>query len=768
MRRIVPAVLSVCLAVGVVAAGPLVSAEPPAASAGDASTFTSLAPVRVLDTRAGNAGAVGARATIGLDLSAHVPGTATAVVLNVTGVTPTSATFVTVFPGGAARPNTSSLNLVPGEVRANQVTVALGPDRTVGLYNNAGSTHLLADLAGYYHSGQGAKFTALPAARLTDTRWAGVPVGAAATVDVDLTGRVPASATSVTFNLTVTEVTAATFVTAWPTGSPRPNASNVNVTRGETRPNLVTVALGSDQKVSLYNHLGSVHLAVDLTGFYTPDYGASFVPLPPARVLDTRGGTGPVGPGAEFDVDLGTGLPVTTTALVLNLTGLDATAATYVTAWGPFRSRPSASTLNVAPGVVTPNAAVVTLAEQPVMSLYNHRGSVHLIGDLAGVFAVVDTPCTTDCVYAWGDNSTDRVLGTGEIVSGSSTPTQVVALSGVRAVSGGDMNGYALRTDGTVWAWGNNGTGQLGNGWTTYGGDFGGGSVVPVPVLGLTDVTAIAGGVWGAYALRADGTVWAWGSGSMGRLGNGQTGVAVVPVPVTGLTDVIAISSNSVNGYALRQDGTVLAWGYNGAGQLGNGSDVEQTAVPVEVSLTEVVAIASSGNNAYAVRTDGTVWAWGYNDIGQLGNGQPCDVAGCGSSVPVRVTGLVGVRALSASLGSAYALHEDGSVWAWGRSNNGRLGNGVECDPVTAVCESRVPVQVSDLDDVTRIGTFEFGGYALRADGTVWAWGSNTYRALANDQVHDHSAVPVRVQGLPAASAVAGGFNVGYALVPMP
>ncbi|WP_460396992.1 RCC1 domain-containing protein [Actinophytocola sediminis] len=687
-------------------------------------------------------------------------------------MTPSAATFVTVFPGGVARPDTSSLNLVTGEIRANQVTVALGTNQTVSLYNNAGNTHLLADLAGYYHTGVGAKFTALPASRLTDTRWDGVPVGAGGTVDVDFADRIPASATAVTFNLTVTDVTAATFVTAWPTGAPRPNASNVNVTSGETRPNLVTIALGLNRKVSLYNHTGSVHVTADLTGFYTPDYGASFLPLPPTRVLDTRNGTGgttrPVGPGAEIEVDLGSGIPVTTTGLVLNLTGLNATASTYVTAWGPFRYKPNASTLNIAPGQITPNAAVVALAQLPAMKLYNHRGNVHLLGDLTGVFAVTDAPCTADCVHAWGDINMDRTLGTAELGFGAPTPTPVAALSGIRAVvGGGDTNGYALRTDGTVWTWGNNGSGRLGNGWTTYQGSYGGGSVVPVPVLGLTNVTAIAGDSWGAYALRSDGTVWAWGSGGQGRLGNGQTRDAAVPVQVTGLTDVIAIANSWGNGYALRQNGTVMAWGYNGAGQLGDGTDVEQTTVPVQVPLTEVTAIASGGNGAYAVRTDGTVWAWGTNDSGQLGNGQPCDTSACMSRVPVQVSGLVGVHALTASMNNTYALHEDGSVWAWGRSHNGQLGNGVECDPTTTTCESRVPVQVSGLTDITQIGNFTYGGYALRADGTVWAWG-NRSDALGNNETSDHATEPVRVLGLPTANAIAGGWNTGYAVVPTP
>jgi alpha-tubulin suppressor-like RCC1 family protein len=771
MHRLFSVALPMFLAAGLLAAGPSATAAP----APEGSTFTSQSPVRVLDTRQ-TTGAVGPGATVTLDLSGRVPAEATAVVLNVTGVTPTAATFVTVFPAGAARPNTSSLNLVAGETRANQVTVALGTDRKVSLYNNAGATHLVADLAGYYATGAGAKYTALPASRVADTRFDGAPVGPGGTRVVDLNGRVPASATAVTFNLTATEVTAPTFVTAWPTGATRPNASNVNLTAGETRPNLVTVALSPNKTVSLYNNAGTAHLIVDLTGFYTPDYGATFVPMTPSRFLDTRDGTGtgggpgaPVGPGSEVHVSFGDSLPATTTAVVLNLTGVAATTATYVTAYGPYRGKPYASTLNVAPGQTTPNAAVVALAQVPEVWLYNNSGSVHLLGDLAGVFAVTEPPCTADCVHAWGFNNVDRTLGTAEAGVGSATPKPVVALSGVRAVaSNGSFNGYALKNDGTVWAWGNNDIGQLGNGWrgdNTVATGWGGGSMVPVRVQGLTGVTAIAASYYGAYALRSDGTVWAWGSGATGRLGNGHTDDSSVPVQVSGLTGVTAIASGWATGYALRSDGTVMAWGFNDQGQFGNGAEVRLLAVPVPVGLNQVTKIVSGYASAYAVRADGTVWSWGANNTGQLGNGQPCAGDPCVSRVPVQVSGLTGVTGVAASSENAFAVREDGTAWAWGTSQGGRLGNGVECVPNPGVCESRVPVRVSGLDDVTQVASFDFGGYALRADGTMWAWGDNLYQALGNDEVPDHTSVPVRVNGVSDVTAIAGGWLSGYAVV---
>lgn len=777
MRRAFAGLLTVFLTSGVLLAGGVTAQAEPAAEPA-ASTFTSLSPIRVLDTRTGVGGVSGpVVGTVTLDLVGRVPVAATAVVLNVTGVAPTAPTFVTVFAAGTGRPATSNLNLPAGDTRPIQVTVALGAGRKVSLYNNAGRIHLVADLAGYYHIGAGAKFTPLAPDRLLDTRWENIPVGPGATRVLDLGNWIPASATAVTVNLTATNATATTFVTAWPTGTGRPTASNLNVPAGDTRPNLVTVAVGANRQISLYNNNGQVDLLVDLGGFYTPDYGAVFVPLPPSRVLDTRNGE-PLVAGLTTGRDLADGLPLTATGVALNVTGVAATAPTHMLAWGGSqdgRHRPNTSTLNLSAGQTASNAAVMAFDGYRTFLVINAVDSVHVVADLVGVFVVLERPCVTDCLYAWGNNYR-RKLGNAEAVPSSSTPRPVV-LSGVSAVAVGDYsNGYALRTDGTVMAWGNNVFGQLGNGWTgrlvggnSAGNYNGGGSMVPVPVLGMTRVTAIAGGRSQAYALRADGTVWAWGNNESGQLGNGGLAGANVPVQVTGLTDVVAVASSSMTGYAVRSDGTVWAWG---GGLLGNSQPPWSSPVPVQVAgLTGVTAIAGNDSGAYVLRADGTVWAWGNNQYGQLGDGQPCDPnVSCGSAVPVRVSGLTGVTAIigGSSPGftkNGYAVRDDGTVWAWGSNIDGALGNGVTCDPTAVVCESRVPVRVSGLHDVTAVASFGFGGYALRANGSVLAWGSNLDNALGNESVTGHTTVPVPVAGLTGVSAIANGWIAGYAIV---
>ncbi|MBL7511091.1 RCC1 repeat- and reductase domain-containing protein, partial [Frankia sp. CNm7] len=217
----------------------------------------------------------------------------------------------------------------------------------------------------------------------------------------------------------------------------------------------------------------------------------------------------------------------------------------------------------------------------------------------------------------------------------------------------------------------------------------------------------IAAGDTSGYALRRDGTVRAWGGNFFGQLGNGTTTNSLQPVRVPGLTGVTAIAASGASGYALRRDGTVRAWGYNSHGQLGNGTTTD-SLVPVPVTgLTNVRALAGNFLHAYALRGNGTLWAWGNNTQGQLGNGTTTN-----SSVPVPVsgtTGLVGVTAISAGFVSGYAVRQDGTAWAWGSNFLGQLGNGTTTD-------SSLPVPVLGLNNVRAISGSDYNGYAMVSD----------------------------------------------------
>jgi len=245
--------------------------------------------------------------------------------------------------------------------------------------------------------------------------------------------------------------------------------------------------------------------------------------------------------------------------------------------------------------------------------------------------------------WAWGSGVFGSLGNRTGIAS--PVPVQVSGLTEVVAIAGGFATGYALRGDGTVWAWGSGYSGQLGTG------DDERFSVAPVQVSGLTDATAIAAGDSTAYALRSNGTVWAWGNGSQGQLGIGDTAInRGTPVQVSELTDVTAIAAGDGTAYALRSNGTVWAWGNGSQGQLGNGFPFN-SGVPGQVpALNTATAIAAGNYTGYARLTDGTVRAWGYGVFGQLGN-----QAMSNSAVPVPVYGLTGVSAIASGGEAGFA-----------------------------------------------------------------------------------------------------------------
>ncbi|MGZ4033504.1 MAG: RCC1 domain-containing protein, partial [Bacteroidia bacterium] len=204
----------------------------------------------------------------------------------------------------------------------------------------------------------------------------------------------------------------------------------------------------------------------------------------------------------------------------------------------------------------------------------------------------------------------------------------VNSLSGVIAIAGGWEHSLALKNDGTVWAWGDNTYGQLGNGTYTN-------SNVPVQVVGLTGVIAIAGGSpWNYLALKNDGTVWGWGYNSYGQLGDGTNINRNIPVQVSSVSSIIAIAAGYEYSIALKNDGSVLAWGSNSFGQLGNGTNLSSN-IPVPVnSLTGIIFISAGGGTSIALKNDETIWSWGNNAEGELGNGNNTN-----SNTPLQTTG---------------------------------------------------------------------------------------------------------------------------------
>ncbi|MBF0539651.1 MAG: hypothetical protein HQL03_15520, partial [Nitrospirae bacterium] len=351
----------------------------------------------------------------------------------------------------------------------------------------------------------------------------------------------------------------------------------------------------------------------------------------------------------------------------------------------------------------------------------------------------------------------NNVAYAGNVSAGASS-------SAVTALAAGCASSVALKGDGTVWAWGYNASGDLGDGTTND-------RYTPVQVSGLTGVTAIAAGGYVSgnsgtcssgytLALKGDGTVWAWGYNGDYELGDGTTTNRLLAVQVSGLIGVTAIAAGANHAVAMKGDGTVWAWGVNNVGQLGDGTTINRkTAVQVissDVSglFNGVTAIAAGYGHTIVLKGDGTVWAWGWNGEGQLGDGTTTN-----RSLPVQVNGLSGVTAIAAGSHYSVALKGDGTVWAWGYNGHGELGVGTTTN-------SNKPVQSIGLTGVTSIAagghtydpTHELNNHtvALKGDGTVWAWGGNVLGQLG-DATNTDKNFPVQVHALTGVTAISAG-----------
>jgi alpha-tubulin suppressor-like RCC1 family protein len=304
-------------------------------------------------------------------------------------------------------------------------------------------------------------------------------------------------------------------------------------------------------------------------------------------------------------------------------------------------------------------------------------------------------------------------------------------------------------------------------------------STKPVPVSGLSGVVAIAAGAQHSLALLSDGTVMAWGANERGQLGDGTTNgpdhcyteaeptqCSTSPVPVSGLSEVTAIAAGQNYSLALLKNGTVMAWGSNGMGELGGGNSSWADDVPAPVTgLHGVTAIAAGGDTSLAILSDGTVMAWGANEFGQLGDGSLTQ-----SDVPVTVSGLSRVSSIAVGAASL-ALLDDGTVMAWGSNISGQLGDGTQAGPTECFplnfC-STTPVAVSGLEHVAAIAAGGGQSLALLSDGTVMAWGLN-WEGQLGDGTRESSDLPIAVSDLSEATAIAGGgeFSLAYG-VPSP
>ena len=351
---------------------------------------------------------------------------------------------------------------------------------------------------------------------------------------------------------------------------------------------------------------------------------------------------------------------------------------------------------------------------------------------LMSVYPQIANQLITPELWTWGLN-TNGQLGNNNTTSPISTPvTTFLGGANWKQVSAGQAHTAAIKTDGTLWSWGLNDEGQLGNNTTTQ-------QITPVQeFLGGTNWKQVACGDNHTAAIKTDGTLWAWGKNYHGQIGDNTDTTQVIPATTFGGgTNWKQVECGGNHTAAIKNDGTLWSWGYNNFGQLGINTFTTPILTPVQVSTggTNWKQVACGFTHTAAIKTNGTLWCWGRNTYGQLGNNTTSQ-----QIIPVQeFLGGTNWKQVTCGDNHVTAIKTDGTLWSWGFNGTGQVGIN---NTTETIC---TPTQIFGAGtNWKQVAGGQADTAAIKTDGTLWVWGNNLFGQLGINTLTTPVLTPVQ------------------------
>jgi alpha-tubulin suppressor-like RCC1 family protein len=302
-------------------------------------------------------------------------------------------------------------------------------------------------------------------------------------------------------------------------------------------------------------------------------------------------------------------------------------------------------------------------------------------------------------------------------------------------ISADNRQNIGLKADGTIWTWGENTYGQLGDGSLTD-------RLYPVKIGSDNNWSAVSAGYFHSIALKSNGTLWGWGRNGTGQVGDGSTTQRTSPVQVGSDTKWKSIVAGGQHSLGIKTDSTLWSWGRNNGGQIGDGSTSQRNS-PIQIGTEKKwVNIAAGYVHTLGLKADSTLWAWGFNGSGQIGDGNNTD------QLTPKQIGSSKWRSIAAGYYFSLAIKSDGTLWAWGENGSGQLGDG-------STTQRTSPVQIGTDKTWTNIAAGSDHSLAMKSDGSLWMWGSNTNGQFGDGSTTNRTS-PIKIGSSVWASIAAG------------